>query len=126
MKPSTAKAKGRETENLFVAYMQRVAGLVHLERRRLKGGKDEGDVTGWPGVVVEVKSGASLSIPQWLRELDVEIVNAHADPVPSFLVVRPKSKRDPAGWWVIRRLPNDIELLRAAGYLPALTKETAA
>ena len=34
MKPSTAKTKGRETENAFVAFL-RSHGIEHAERRRL-------------------------------------------------------------------------------------------
>lgn len=115
MKPSTAKAKGRETENRFVAFVRPL--VPHIERRRLKGNKDEGDTTGWPGVCVEVKSGARLDIPAWLRELDIETVNANADPAPSFLVIRPKNQPDPRDWFIVRRLPNDLELLRMAGWI---------
>jgi hypothetical protein len=115
MKPRTAKDKGRWTENAAVAYL-RSWGLVHAERRRLKGAADEGDITGWPGVVVEVKSGARLDIAGWLHELDAEMFNAHA--ISGFVMVRPKGKPDPADWFALLPMPLIMALYEAAGWLP--------
>ena len=112
MKPSTAKTKGRETENAFVQFL-RSHGVPHAERRRLTGSADQGDITGWPGVCVEIKSGAQLAIPKWLAELDAETRNAHAD--IGFVVVRPKGKPDPADWFVILRPESLMDLMKEAG-----------
>lgn len=112
MKPATAKAKGRETENAFVEFLRR-NGVPHAERRRLTGSKDQGDITGWPGVCVEIKSGATLAIPKWLAECDAETANAHAD--IGFVVVRPKGKPDPADWFVILRPESLMGLMKEAG-----------
>ena len=112
MKPSTAKTKGRETENAFVAFL-RSHGIEHAERRRLTGSADQGDITGWPGVCVEIKSGATLAIPKWLAELDAETRNAHAD--IGFVAVRPKGKPDPKDWFVILRPESLMDLMAEAG-----------
>ena len=115
MKPSTAKSKGRETENLFVEYLID-EGVTNAERRRLNGCFDQGDVTGWPGVCVEIKSGAALSISQWLKELDQEMINSCAS--TGFVAVRPKGKPDPADWFTVIPVPILMELMRDAGWIP--------
>ena len=111
MKPSTAKAKGRETENAFVGFLQE-NGVTNAERRRLTGSKDQGDITGWPGVCVEVKSGAKLDIARWIRELDAEITNSQAD--IGFIAVRPKGKPDPREWFVVLTAPDLMRLMNDA------------
>jgi hypothetical protein len=113
MKPSTAKAKGRETENLLVEFL-RQHGVPHAERRRLTGSADQGDITGWPGVCVEIKSGARVAIPQWLSELAAEKRNSAAR--VGFVAVRPKGTPDPDGWYVVLPLPELMDLLEEAGW----------
>jgi hypothetical protein len=107
---STVKAKGRETENLFVSWLNSKFGMS-AERRRLKGTQDEGDITGWDGVCVEVKSasGSTVNITGWLRELAAEIQNSGAD--VGFIAARPKGKPDPEDWYAIIPLPALVDLL---------------
>lgn len=60
-------------------------GFPLAERRRLKGGLDEGDLITVPGLCVEVKSGEAAKsasagrVAGWLVETEVERVNARAD-----------------------------------------------
>lgn len=115
MKPNVAKAKGRETENIHVEYLKE-NGIVNAERRRLNGSSDQGDVTGWPGMCVEVKSGAKLDVQQWLRELEVEIENSHSD--MGYVAVRPKGKPNAEDWFAIMPMPLFMQLLKQAGWLP--------
>ena len=115
MKPSTAKAKGRATESAFVAYLSR--WVPHVERRRLAGVHDRGDITGMPGWVWEVKSGARVDIAGWLAELDAEITNDRAD--LGAVVVRPKSAPNPEQWYTVMPLPAFMRLLEQAGWVPA-------
>jgi hypothetical protein len=114
MKPGTAKSKGRETENLLVEFLNKEYGLT-TERRRLNGSADKGDIAGWDDVCVEVKSGAALSLPQWLRELAAEIKNAKAK--MGFIAVRPKGKPNPEDWFIVMPLPEFLELTEKAGML---------
>lgn len=114
MKPGTAKAKGRQTENALVEWL-RANGVPHAERRRLAGVEDKGDIAGWPRVCVEVKSGARIDIAGWLDELAKEIANAGAD--RGFVAVRPKGKPQPDDWFAVLPLPALLELLDEAGYL---------
>lgn len=113
MKPSTAKQKGTATESALVAWMH-AHGAPHVERRRLNGTHDRGDLTGLPGVVVEVKSGARLDIAGWLDELDIEMRNDHAD--QGAVVVRPKGKPHPDDWFAVVPLPLWWQLLKDAGW----------
>lgn len=115
MKPATAKAKGRETESAFVAWLAR--WVPHAERRRLAGTADRGDITGMPGFVWEVKSGARVDIAGWLAELDTEIRNDRAD--MGAVVVRPKGAPNPAQWYCVMPLPAYMRLLEQAGWVPA-------
>lgn len=125
MKPSTAKAKGRDTENLFVDYAH-MWGVLHAERRRLTGANDCGDIAGWPGVCVEVKSGTRLDIAGWLHELEREIVNSGAD--TGFVAVRPKGQPHPSKWFAVLPLPVLMRLMLDAGRMKAedVTGEVAA
>ena len=111
--PGGAKVKGRETENLLVDWLHR-NGAPHAERRRLAGVADRGDVGGWPGVCVEIKSGAKVDVAGWLAELAVEVRNAKAD--VGFVAVRPKGRPDPDGWWAVMPLPALLRLLVDAGW----------
>lgn len=114
MKPSTAKVKGRETEQRFVDYL-RANGAPYAERRRLNGSADRGDIAGVPGVVFEVKSGARLDIAGWLAELAAEVANDRAD--HGAVIVRPKGKPDPAEWFAVLSVPDLLRLLAEVGWM---------
>lgn len=72
------KQKGTAAESAVVSFL-RTAGFPYAERLALQGGKDRGDITGIPGVVIEVKACQEYSFNQWLREAAVERDNAGAD-----------------------------------------------
>lgn len=120
MKPSTAKAKGRETENMFVAWLH-AFGVKAAERRRLNGVLDKGDIAGWydnsgeRSVCIEVKSGAQLSLPKWISELRAEMLNSKAD--AGFIAIRPKGKPDVQDWFAVLPMPEMMQLMYEAGYL---------
>lgn len=113
MKISTIKAKGRETENLLVEYLESFG--LEVERRRLTGAADQGDIAGWKNVCVEVKSGAKLDIPGWMRELEAEIINSKAK--TGFLAIRPKGKPNPKDWFIVMSTDRFMELMKKAKYL---------
>ncbi len=113
MKPSTAKAKGRETEQLLVDWLHQ-HGVPYAERRRLTGSEDQGDIAGWPGICVEVKSGARLDLAGWLEELAAEVRNSRAK--HGFIAVRPKGKKNPDNWFAVLPLPALLSLLAEAGW----------
>lgn len=76
MNSQSIKAKGRRAENLFVEFLREF--WPNVERRRLAGVLDRGDIAGVPDTVIEVKSGARLDLPGWLRELHAEMLNDDA------------------------------------------------
>lgn len=121
MKPATAKRKGVQTETAFVGYLTR--WVPHCERRRLAGVADRGDITGMPGFVWEIKSGARVDIAGWLDELHTEMRNDRSD--MGAVVVRPKGQPDPERWWAVMPLPLLMRLLEQAGWVPAPAEKVA-
>lgn len=79
MKPSSAKAKGRLMENAVVDFLNAALGTDTIERRRLNGVNDRGDISGVRfndrRVVVEVKNTATLNVSEHLREAHTEALN---------------------------------------------------
>lgn len=118
---SGARRKGTAAETVVVDYL-RQTGWPYAERRALNGSKDRGDVAGIPGVVVEVKSGARICLPEWLRETEAERVNDGAD--YGLLVVKPKGIGPAriADWPVVLPLSAALRLLREAGYGPEVNR----
>lgn len=74
---SRSKAKGTAAETALVAALRRL-GWPHAERLALSGAKDKGDTTGHPGIVFECKDARIWQASAWLRETEVERVNANA------------------------------------------------
>jgi hypothetical protein len=115
MTPGTAKAKGRATENQAVAWLIS-KGWVNAERRRLTGSEDQGDVTGIPGICIEVKSAAAWAPVRWLRECSLETLNAKAE--IGFVMARPKGGVNVDDWVVMMTPDMLFKLLDQAGWAP--------
>ena len=73
---ATAKQAGTRWESAIVDLASR--GWRHAERRAKTGALDKGDITGVPGVVIEAKDVAKISLAEFLREAQVEAENAGA------------------------------------------------
>lgn len=112
---SRARQKGTSAETALVKYL-RDNGFPHAERRALHGTADKGDVTGTPGVAWEVKNHKSYDISGWLKETEVERVNALAE--YGILVVKPnRIGLDSVNqWWAILSVADVVELLNFAGF----------
>lgn len=112
---SAARRKGTASESAVVDHL-RAAGWPAAERRALNGSKDRGDVAGLPGIVLEVKSGARIELPAWLRETETERVNDGA--IYGLLVVKPKGMGTTrvGDWPVVLPLAAALRLLKEAGY----------
>lgn len=80
----SAKNAGTAMETMVVRYLAAVLNDDRIERRRLSGAKDRGDVTGvrtvmGERVVVEVKDhGGRIQAGPWLNEAAVEAGNDDA------------------------------------------------
>lgn len=113
MKPNTAKRKGATTEQRWVDYL-RQTGWPYAERRHLSGSADRGDIAGCPGVTIEVKSGAKVTVAQWMSELEVEMANDRTE--VGYIAVRPRLQPSPEQWWCVVPAPVMLRLLKDAGY----------
>lgn len=102
---SKQRAKGTAAETAVVRYLQD-NGFIHAERRALHGINDKGDITGIPGVVIEVKNHAKLTLAEWVKELQQEMANANAD--FGFVVAKKKGTTNPAEWYAV--MPLEILL----------------
>lgn len=70
-----AKAKGRQFENdIKDVYLRH--GFKHVERKRLGGHHDMGDLTGIPNLTVECKNQRSLALSEWIDQTISEADNA--------------------------------------------------
>lgn len=97
MNPSSIKAKGRNAENQFVTFLREL--WPNVERRRLAGVLDRGDIAGVPDTVVEVKSGARIDLPGWLRELETEMANDDAR--YGCVAIKPKGTTDGSRFYCV-------------------------
>ena len=115
MKPGTAKAKGRATENQAVEWL-RSKGWVNAERRRLAGTEDLGDVVGIPGMCIEIKSAAQWAPVKWLRECETERLNS--DATVAFVMARPKGGTNVDDWVIMMTPAQLLALLEETGWRP--------
>jgi hypothetical protein len=66
----------------------RTQGWRYAERRSLNGALDKGDITGIPGLCMEVKyANSGLKLGPWLTETGIERINSGAD--YGILIVKP-------------------------------------
>jgi hypothetical protein len=102
------KERGRETERLVAAYL-RGHGWPFAEP--VGAGRPGADITGVPGLAIEVKATRACSVLTWIKHrLD--------RPGMQFVIWRPDGM-GPAGvgrWPVMIELDEFTRLLRAAGY----------
>lgn len=110
---SKSKAKGTYFESQIVEFLCR-EGWTWCERRSLNGALDKGDITGIPGVVIEAKNHGTLKLSEWIKEAEVERVNAKADIGVVWAKRRGVGNADEA--YVVMTGRTFAELLRKAGY----------
>jgi hypothetical protein len=121
---SKAKQKGTSAETAFVKNQRVLESFPMVERRALSGVNDMGDVSGAPCLVFEIKNHKTYKFPEWLKETEVERINAKAD--YGVLVVKPNgvglgSVED---WWAVMTVGQILNLLRDAGYGDSLDTVT--
>lgn len=102
------QARGRKTEDIAASHLA-ANGWPHAERRpaSLPGT----DVTGVPGLAIEVKARRSLNLTGWLKQA------AGREGLP-LLIVRPDGygPERVGQWAAVMRFDDMISLLRQAGY----------
>jgi hypothetical protein len=100
------KAIGTAAETAVVRYLQ-ANGFPHAERRALRGELDAGDVTGCPGICIEVKGGGAArsasdgDVTAWMEEVRAEALNADAQ--IGFLVMQRRAvgAKNAGRWWAV-------------------------
>lgn len=107
------KQKGTAAESAVVSYLH-TQGFPHAERLALQGGKDRGDITGIPGIVIEVKAAQQYLFSSWLAETEVERDNAKAD--YGILVAKPRmvGATRTGQWYALMRQGSWWDLVREA------------
>lgn len=117
---STRGQRGHESETTVAGWFKR-NGWPYAEP--VGAGRSGTDVTGMPGLVVEVKARRDFRPVEWLRQHALNGYTEHdshgglALPLP-FVVWRPDGM-GPASissWGVMMRLDDFTNLLREAGY----------
>ena len=113
---SKSKQKGTSAESAFVKAECVTNVFPHVERRALAGVNDMGDVSGMVGLAVEIKNHKSYKFPEWIKETEVERVNAKAD--YGILVVKPNGVglNSVDQWWAVMPVGAMMKLLSNAGY----------
>lgn len=119
---------GTRIETTFVRWLA-PSGFPNAERRRLRGGRDEGDVISHVGLVWEVKGGkrakeaaaGSVLMSTWLAETETERLNAGAD--IGVLVVQRTNRSMPgvAGWDAVVPLWAAVQLTLHKAWQPNLS-----
>jgi hypothetical protein len=105
---SRSKRVGTAAETLVVDFL-RLAGFRYAERRALKGQADCGDVTGLPGVVIEVKACKEMKLAEWMDETEAERENAGADIAVCWH--KRRGKGSPRDWYVTMTGAQFLDLL---------------
>lgn len=113
---SKSKQKGTSAESAFVKADCVTEVFPYVERRALSGVNDMGDVSGMVGLAVEIKNHKSYKFPEWMKETEVERVNAKAD--YGILVVKPNGVGlgSVDQWWAVMPVGAMMQLLSQAGY----------
>lgn len=116
------KQKGTAGESAVVSFLH-TQGFPHAERLALSGGKDRGDITGIPGIVIEVKAVQVYQFSAWLAEAEVERENAKAD--YGFVVAKPRlvGTTRTGQWYALMRLGWWQALLHEAGVVRVWVQE---
>lgn len=102
-----SKIKGTAFESRVVKYLVE-RGFIYAERRALQGTNDKGDVSGIPGVVIECKNQAQITLAAWMDETLTEQANAKA---PVAFCVFPRRNRHIGQAYVVMTLDQAISLI---------------
>lgn len=97
-----SRDKGTRAATAVARYLAET--FPQVERRSLHGAADRGDITGLPGIVIEVKAAQRLNVPDWLAQLRREMNADHA--ALGLVWCKLAGTMDPARWAAI--LPPEV------------------
>jgi len=106
---SKAKQKGTLAETAVADYLRQTFPAV--ERRALAGVNDKGDLSNVPFSVVEVKNQRSYKIHDWMKETEIERINAGEE--IGVLVIKPNGVgvANVNKWWAVVSLETITALI---------------
>lgn len=108
-----SRRKGAAAENEVVKYL-RTHGFPYAEKRLAGSDDPMGDITGIPGVVIEVKNHATLDLAGWVTQLVEELAFTKAD--VGAVIHKRKGRTDVADWYATLPAHLLVRLLVDAGY----------
>lgn len=108
MSGRASKAKGAQAERDVVAWLKQ--WYPYVDRRLAGATLDKGDISGIPGVTIEIKNHAGMDLAGWVEELKVEMANDNA--WTGVVLHKRKGKGDPADWYATMPASVWIELLK--------------
>lgn len=108
-----SRRKGANAENEVVKYL-RGNGFPYAERRLTGSDDPYGDVTGIPGVVIEVKNHATLDLGTWVAQLEDELHHTKAD--VGAVIHKRKGRTNVGEWYATLPAAVLARLLVEAGY----------
>lgn len=107
-----SRRKGAGHERAIVTWL-RSRGRPHIERRIAGMADDRGDLTGWPGVVVEAKNCARIELAAWVDQLEDEITEAEAD--TGAVIVKRRGTTDVGQHYAVMTVARWEALMKEAG-----------
>ena len=105
---NAAKAKGSKAELDVVKYLKQ--WFPYVDRRLAGATLDKGDISGIPGVTIEIKNHAKMDLGGWTGELVTEMKNDNA--WTGVVIHKRKGKGDPAEWYATMPVQVWVDLLR--------------
>jgi hypothetical protein len=108
---SAAKRKGSAAERAVVEWLK-ANGYPYADRRLAGATSDKGDISGLPGVTIEIKNHAKLDLAGWTAELEVEMKNDGA--WTGTVLHKRKGKGDVGEWYATMPAKVWLELLKKA------------
>jgi len=107
---STAKVKGAQAERDVVAWLKQ--WFPYVDRRLAGATLDKGDISGIPGVTIEIKNHAEMKLAGWLEELRVEMGNDNA--WTGVVIHKRKGKGNVGEWYATMPAQVWVDLLLKA------------
>jgi hypothetical protein len=106
---SKSKQKGTLAETAVADFLRQTFPAV--ERRALAGVIDKGDLSNVPFSVVEVKNQRSYKIHEWMKETEIERINAGEE--LGVLVIKPNGVgvANVDKWWAVVSLDTITSLI---------------
>ena len=108
-----AKAKGAGAERDVVKYLKD-NGFPYADRRLAGATLDKGDISGIPGVTIEIKNHAIMDLAGWTEELKLEMSNDNA--WTGVLIHKRKGTTSVGEWYATMPAQVWLELIQKAGY----------